>query len=78
MPDLILLDINLPGMNGYEVLKILKASDQLKHIPVIAISAHAMAGDIRHGLEAGFSDYLSKPVKLTKFYTCIDNFLPAK
>lgn len=75
-PDLILLDINLPGMNGFEVLKILKTTDQLMHIPVIAISAHAMAGDIRHGLEAGFSDYLSKPVKLANFYTCIDKFLP--
>ena len=75
-PDLILLDINLPGMNGYEVLKILKTTDQLKHIPVIAISAHAMAGDIRHGMEAGFSDYLSKPVKLANFYACIDKFLP--
>ncbi len=74
-PDLILLDINLPGMNGYEVLKILKTTDQLKHIPVIAISAHAMEADIRHGLEVGFSDYLSKPVKLADFYTCIDKFL---
>lgn len=76
VPDLILLDINLPGMNGYEVLKILRLSDTLSDIPVIAISANAMAGDIRRGLEAGFDHYLSKPVQLVEFYKVIDKFLP--
>lgn len=76
LPDLILLDINLPGMNGYEVLKILRLSETLKNIPVIAISANAMTGDIRRGLEAGFDHYLSKPVQLVEFYAVIDKFLP--
>jgi len=76
MPDLILLDINLPGMNGYEVLEILRLSETLKNIPVVAISANAMTGDIRRGLEAGFNDYLTKPVQLVEFYAVIDKFLP--
>ena len=76
VPDLILLDINLPGMNGYEVLKILRLTETLRDIPVIAISANAMTSDIRHGLEAGFDHYLSKPVQLVEFYAVIDKFLP--
>lgn len=63
-PALILLDINLPGIDGYEVLERLKASDETRGIPVVAISANAMPADIRRGLEAGFKDYLPKPIDL--------------
>ncbi|MDH5183238.1 MAG: ATP-binding protein [Gammaproteobacteria bacterium] len=65
-PALILLDINLPGMDGYEVLARLKASADTSGIPVVAISANAMPTDIRRGLEAGFKDYLPKPIDVLK------------
>ena len=59
-PDLILMDINLPGMNGYEALEILKADPLTCHIPVIALSANAMTYDREKGLSAGFYEYLTK------------------
>ncbi|MGL6112727.1 MAG: ATP-binding protein [Rubrivivax sp.] len=61
-PDAILLDIQLPGIDGYEVLRRLRASSQTREIPVIAISAHASRADIERGLGAGFDDYLTKPI----------------
>jgi PAS domain S-box-containing protein len=61
-PDLILLDIQLPGIDGYEVLRRLRAQPATRHIPVIAISANAMRADIERGRAAGFDDYLTKPI----------------
>ena len=61
-PDLILLDIHLPGVDGYEVLRRLKAGDATRHIPVIALSASAMHADVERGRAAGFDDYLGKPI----------------
>jgi CheY-like chemotaxis protein len=61
-PDLILLDINLPGIDGYEVLKLLRKQDANRHIVVIAISANAMSRDIERGLAAGFDEYITKPI----------------
>jgi len=61
-PDLVLLDIQLPGMDGYEVLRRLRADDGTRGIPVIAVSANAMPADIERGLAAGFDDYLTKPI----------------
>jgi two-component system cell cycle response regulator DivK len=61
-PDLILMDISLPRMDGYEATRRMKANDELKHIPVIGLSAHAMSGDADKALAAGFDDYLTKPV----------------
>jgi PAS domain S-box-containing protein len=61
-PDLILLDIQLPGMDGYEVLRRLRAAPDTRAIPVIAISANAMQGDLERGRAAGFDDYLTKPL----------------
>jgi signal transduction histidine kinase/ActR/RegA family two-component response regulator len=63
-PDIILLDINLPGMNGFEALDILKNDAVTRDIPVVAISANAMERDIKKGLDAGFVDYLTKPVDI--------------
>jgi CheY-like chemotaxis protein len=61
-PDLMLLDISLPGMDGTQVLQALRADDGLSGLPVIALTAHAMAGDREKYLEAGFDDYISKPI----------------
>ena len=61
-PDIILLDMSLPIMDGWEVARNLKADDKLKAIPVIALTAHAMAGDREKFLSLGFDDYLMKPI----------------
>ncbi len=61
-PDLVLLDISLPGMDGTEVLEILRRDDELVSLPVIALTAHAMAGDREKYIAAGFNDYISKPI----------------
>lgn len=71
-PCLILLDINMPRMDGYEVLQILKADLQLRHVPVIAVSANAMPKDIKRGISAGFADYLTKPIDVGRFLESID------
>jgi two-component system cell cycle response regulator DivK len=62
IPDLILLDISLPEMDGTEVLDWIRKQDDLKHLPVIALTAHAMAGDRDKYLSAGFNDYVTKPI----------------
>ncbi len=74
-PDLILLDINMPGIDGYQVLEILKNTDELKNTPVIAVTANAMPRDIEQGKAAGFSDYVTKPLQVNNFLNLIDNYL---
>lgn len=76
-PDLVLLDINMPGLNGFQVLEILKADRSLESIPVIAVSANAMARDIERGKAAGFSDYVTKPINIDLFLDTIDHYLSA-
>lgn len=71
-PDVILLDIHLPGMDGYAVLKALKSRTETAAIPVIALSADAMPLDIEKGLAAGFSDYLTKPVKAMEIVDAVN------
>lgn len=66
-PDVILMDINLPGINGYEALEMLRNDPLTANIPVLAISANAMPHDIKMGKEAGFLDYLTKPIRVNKF-----------
>jgi CheY-like chemotaxis protein len=75
LPDLILLDINMPGMDGYQVLDVLKSSPRLKHIPVVAVTANAMPRDIARGKQAGFADYLTKPLHIHHFLQVLDALL---
>ncbi|MBI3774113.1 MAG: PAS domain S-box protein [Gammaproteobacteria bacterium] len=71
-PALILMDINLPGMDGYQALARLQADTQLHAIPVIAVTANAMPENILHGRDAGFSDYLTKPLDIPKFVAAVE------
>ena len=61
-PDLILMDLGMPVMDGWEATRRLKANDELKQIPIIAVTSHAMVGDEIHAREAGCDDYIPKPV----------------
>jgi len=72
IPDVILMDINLPGLNGLQALRLLAENPSTAHIPVIAISANAMPADISKGLKAGFDRYLTKPVKVLEFLDMVD------
>jgi PAS domain S-box-containing protein len=75
LPDLILLDINLPGMDGYQVLKQLRENEKSKDIPAIAISANAMPKDIEHGIEAGFDGYITKPINVKELLKTVEGKL---
>ncbi|MBE0550601.1 MAG: response regulator [Rubrivivax sp.] len=72
MPEVILMDINLPGISGLTALRILAGDPATAHIPVIALSANAMPRDIQKGLEAGFFRYLTKPIKVNEFMDTLD------
>ncbi len=71
-PEVILMDINLPGMSGIQALEILRDDPLTAHIPVLAISANAMPHDIRKGLEAGFLRYITKPIDVIEFMEALD------
>ncbi len=75
LPDLILMDINLPGINGFEALKLLHADRSTKHIPVIAVSANAMLADIEKALVAGFHSYITKPINVDQFTNSVNEGL---
>ena len=75
LPDVILMDINLPGINGIQVLQQLAANTATRHIPVIALSANAMQHDIQKGLDAGFFGYLTKPIRINEFMQALDTAL---
>ena len=74
-PDLILLDIHLPDMSGFEVLKRLRSSDDTRPIPVIALTAQAMPQDVHRGLEMGFEQYITKPISVKSFLAIVDEIL---
>jgi two-component system, cell cycle response regulator DivK len=74
-PDLILMDIQLPEVSGLEVTKWLKADDDLKSIPVIAITAFAMKGDEERIREGGCEAYMSKPISVAKFIATVKTYL---
>jgi signal transduction histidine kinase/ActR/RegA family two-component response regulator len=75
LPRIILMDLNLPGMSGIDVLEQLRANPQTAHIPVIALTANAMARDIERGQAAGFNRYLTKPIDIDKFTEAINSTL---
>ncbi len=76
-PDLILIDINLPGMDGFEALRRLRENPVTRTIPVVALTANAMTRDIERGRAAGFNAYLTKPIDVAEFLDMIDRCLPA-
>ncbi|MDH5764868.1 MAG: ATP-binding protein [Gammaproteobacteria bacterium] len=76
-PDLVLMDISLPGINGYEALKLIKSNKNTSHIPVIAVSAHALTDDVTAGLNFGFDDYITKPIDINRFNSIIDHYIPS-
>lgn len=74
-PDLILMDIQLPEVSGLDVTKWLKDDAELRHIPVIAVTAFAMKGDEQKIREGGCEDYISKPISVTRFLEVIESYL---
>jgi PAS domain S-box-containing protein len=75
LPDVILMDINLPGISGFGALEILRNDPATAHIPIMALSANAVPRDIQKGLEAGFFRYLTKPIKVVEFLDALDGAL---
>jgi CheY-like chemotaxis protein len=77
-PDLILMDLGLPGVDGWEATKRIKSQPETRHIPVIALSAHAMTGDRERALEAGCDDYDTKPVEMPRLLSKIRALLTTR
>jgi len=75
MPDLILMDMSLPVLDGWEATKRIKANDVTKHIPVIALTAHAMSGDREKAIEAGCDEYDTKPIDLPRLLDKINSLI---
>ncbi len=78
LPDLILMDMSLPVIDGWEATRRIKAAEATRHIPVIGLTAHAMAGDREKAIEAGCDDYDTKPVELDRLIGKIEALLPGK
>lgn len=78
LPAVILMDINLPGMSGTEAMQILRADPATAHIPIIALSANAVPRDIQNALDAGFFNYITKPIMVTQFMDALDVALAAQ
>ena len=76
-PDVVILDISLPEMDGTEILRRLRSDERLRTLPVIALTAHAMVGDREKYLAAGFNDYVAKPIlDMGVLFTTIERWLP--
>lgn len=74
-PDLILMDLSLPQMDGWTATSRIKADERLRHIPIIALTAHAMVGDREKALAAGCDDYISKPIDLRELQQVLTKYL---
>jgi two-component system, cell cycle response regulator DivK len=77
-PVLILLDIQLPGMNGYDVARALRGNPALERVPIVAVTSYAMVGDRERALAAGCSGYLEKPIDPETFMADVERHLPAE
>jgi CheY-like chemotaxis protein len=77
-PDLILMDISLPGMDGWQVAQLLKANEATRQIPIIVLTAHALFNDRAKASEMGCSDYETKPIEFARLSYKIENLLPEK
>ncbi len=77
-PDLILMDIHLPGMDGLSVVRATKDNGRTRSVPILALTAHAMRGDKDRFLGAGCDGYISKPIDVKTFIPSIQKFMPAK
>ena len=75
LPDLILMDLQLPGLDGYAMTRIIKGDDAMKKIPVVALTAYAMSGDAERALEAGFDGYITKPIDPDEFHKTVARYL---
>ena len=75
-PDVVLMDLSLPALDGWEATRALKAIPEVSHVPVVALTAHAMVGDRERALAAGCDGYISKPIEVTNFYDQVCGFLP--
>jgi CheY-like chemotaxis protein len=75
LPQLILMDLSLPLVDGWEATRLLKASELTQHIPIIALTAHAMSSDKQKAMEAGCNDYDTKPIDLDRLINKMDNLL---
>ncbi len=76
-PDLILMDLALPGLDGYEATRLLKSKPDYASIPIVAVTAHARAVDQERAMEAGCNAYISKPYSIHELFALIDRFLPS-
>jgi two-component system, cell cycle response regulator DivK len=77
LPDIILMDLSLPGMDGMAATRLLRANPETAHLPIIAITAHAMKGDSENALKAGFDGYLAKPINTRTFLSQVLDFIEA-
>jgi CheY-like chemotaxis protein len=78
LPQVVLMDINLPGMSGYDATRLLKGWPETRHIPVIALTAAAMLGDRKRSDQAGFHRYLTKPVRVDELLETLEELLVVK
>lgn len=76
LPDLILMDLSLPEMDGWTATKTIKANPITAHIPILALTAHAMVGDREKAIDAGCDDYISKPINIVELRTKLALYLP--
>jgi two-component system cell cycle response regulator DivK len=74
-PDLVLLDLSMPGLNGWEVARALKRDPATATIPLVACTAHAMSGDRERAIASGFDGYLAKPFRPAEIMSCVESFL---
>jgi two-component system, cell cycle response regulator DivK len=74
-PCLVLLDLSIPEIDGWNLAEMLKSNDALSHIPVVALTAHALPGDRKKALDAGCDGYISKPLDIANFVQVVEEFL---